>query len=77
MTEVFGSRILLSSFLDKDMCAMNSKVCAGTGAGFIGIGTAFLALGISGQSAFTGVGLIFFGLGIGGLARASKRSTGA
>lgn len=56
---------------------MNSKVRAGTGAGFIGIGTAFLALGISGQSAFTGVGLIFFGLGIGGLARASERSRGA
>lgn len=55
---------------------MDKKLCTGTGAGFIGIGTAFLALGISGQSAFTGIGLIFMGLGIGGLARAAQRSTG-
>lgn len=52
---------------------MNRKVSAGTGAGFIGVGVAFLALGASGQAAFTGSGIIFLALGIGALVRSRSR----
>ncbi len=36
----------------------------GAGAGFIGVGVAFLAIGISGQIALIGVGMAFFAIGI-------------
>lgn len=48
------------------------KNLKGTGAGFIGIGVAFLAIASSGQTAFMGVGITFMVLGIVFLARALK-----
>ena len=48
---------------------MDRKLSAGSGAGFIGVGVAFLAIGLSGKSAFTAIGLVFLILGIAALAR--------
>jgi hypothetical protein len=48
---------------------MNRKLSAGSGAGFVGVGVAFLAIGLSGKGAFTAIGLAFFVLGLGALAR--------
>lgn len=42
----------------------------GAGAGFLGVGIAFLAIASAGDKpAFMGVGLVFLALGIGGLFR--------
>ena len=39
------------------------------GAAWLGVGAAFLAIGVGGQTAFIGVGAAFIGLGLGTLAR--------
>ncbi len=46
----------------------------GVGAGFLGVGVAFLVLALSGQLAFLGVGTAFLVLGIVFLAKARKDS---
>ncbi|MCR6686139.1 hypothetical protein [Pseudoxanthomonas sp.] len=42
------------------------------GGGFIGVGTAFVAIAASGQPALLGVGMAFLGLGIVFLARGRR-----
>ncbi len=44
----------------------------GAGAGFIGVGIAFIAIGANGQKAFLGVGLAFLAMGLASLARARR-----
>ena len=46
----------------------------GAGAGFIGVGVAFLAIAINGQTAFIGVGMAFIALGIVFLAKSRQGS---
>ena len=48
------------------------KNLKGAGAGFIGVGVAFLAMAISGQAAFMGVGMAFLVLGIVFLAKSRQ-----
>ncbi len=48
------------------------KNLKGAGAGFIGVGVAFLAIAISGQMAFMGVGTAFIALGIVFLAKSRQ-----
>ena len=48
------------------------KNLKGAGASFFGIGIAFLAIAVSGQTAFMGVGMAFIGLGIVFLAKSRK-----
>lgn len=53
--------------------AMDSrKNFKGAGAGFFGVGAAFLVLAITGQLAFLGVGMAFFTLGVVFLAKSRK-----
>ena len=44
----------------------------GAGASFIGVGVAFLAIAINGQTAFIGVGMAFIALGIVFLAKSRR-----
>ena len=44
----------------------------GAGAGFICVGVAFLAIAMSGQTAFIGVGMAFIALGIVFLAKSRR-----
>ena len=46
----------------------------GPGIGLIGVGVAFLAIGISGQRAFIAIGIAFLVIGIAALARAARSS---
>ena len=48
------------------------KNLRGAGASFFGVGIAFLAIAISGQTAFMGVGMAFLALGIVFLAKSRK-----
>jgi len=50
------------------------KNLKGAGAGFIGVGVAFLAIASGGQTAFIGVGLAFIGVGIVFLAKSRQGS---
>lgn len=40
------------------------KKFKGAGAGYFGVGVAFLAIALSGQTSFMGVGMAFIGMGI-------------
>ena len=44
------------------------------GAAWLGIGAAFLAIGVGGQTPFIGVGAAFLALGLASLARSRKGS---
>lgn len=48
------------------------KNLKGAGAGFIGVGVAFLVIASSGQAAFLGVGMAFIALGIVFLAKSRQ-----
>ena len=48
------------------------KNLKGAGAGFLGVGVAFLAIAVTGQSAFLGVGMAFLALGIVFLAKSRQ-----
>ena len=48
------------------------KNLKGGGAGFLGVGVAFMAIAISGQAAFMGVGTAFLVLGIVFLAKSRQ-----
>lgn len=48
------------------------KNLKGAGAGFLGVGVAFLAIAMTGQIAFIGVGMAFLALGIVFLAKSRK-----
>lgn len=51
-----------------------SKNPKGAGAGFIGVGVAFLVIASSGQAAFLGVGMAFIALGFVSLAKSRQGS---
>ena len=40
------------------------KDMKGAGAGFVGVGVAFLAIGLTGQTAFIGVAMAFVAIGV-------------
>jgi hypothetical protein len=48
------------------------KNLKGAGAGFLGVGIAFLVIAMTGQSAFIGVGMAFLSLGVVFLARSRQ-----
>lgn len=48
------------------------KNLKGAGAGFIGVGVAFLVIAVTGQMAFMGVGTAFLALGVVFLAKARQ-----
>ena len=48
------------------------KNLKGAAAGFIGVGVAFLAISLGGQTAFMGIGMAFFAIGIAFLAKSRR-----